>query len=41
MSQMQSGFGADFSQVRIHADSNAVQLSKDLGAQAFTHHLFQ
>ena len=37
MSQMQSGFGADFSQVRIHTDSNAVQLSKDLGAQAFTH----
>lgn len=34
-SQMESGFGADFSGVRIHNDSNAVQMNKDLGAQAF------
>ena len=33
--RMESGFGADFSNVRIHNDSNAVQMSKDLGAQAF------
>ena len=29
--------GADFSNVRIHDDSNAAQMSKDLNAQAFTH----
>lgn len=34
-SEMESGFGADFSKVRIHNDSNAVQMNKDLGAQAF------
>lgn len=34
-SQMESGFGADFSGVRIHNDANAVQMNKDLGAQAF------
>ncbi len=34
---MESGFGRDFSNVRTHTDSNAVQMSKDLGAQAFTH----
>ncbi|PKV49127.1 uncharacterized protein DUF4157 [Aquimarina sp. MAR_2010_214] len=36
-SQMESGFGTDFSNVRVHTDSSAVQMSKDLGAQAFTH----
>ncbi|MDY8138083.1 eCIS core domain-containing protein [Aquimarina sp. 2201CG5-10] len=36
-SQMESGFGTDFSGVRIHTDANAVQMNKDLGAQAFTH----
>ncbi|WP_299441112.1 DUF4157 domain-containing protein [uncultured Aquimarina sp.] len=36
-SQMESGFGTDFSNVRIHTDSSAVQMNKDLGAQAFTH----
>jgi hypothetical protein len=36
-SEMESGFGADFSNVKIHTDSNAVQMSKDLNAQAFTH----
>ncbi|MDW8850064.1 DUF4157 domain-containing protein [Flavobacterium sp. MMLR14_040] len=35
-SEMESGFGTDFSQVRIHTDSNATQMSQDLGAQAFT-----
>ncbi|MDY6785813.1 MAG: DUF4157 domain-containing protein, partial [Cyanobacteriota bacterium] len=34
---MESRFGADFSGVRVHTDSNAVQMNKDLGAQAFTH----
>ncbi|RYY57278.1 MAG: DUF4157 domain-containing protein [Chitinophagaceae bacterium] len=35
--QMESGMGADFSGVRIHNDSNAAQMSKELNAQAFTH----
>jgi hypothetical protein len=35
--EMESGFGADFGGVRVHTDSNAESLSKDLGAQAFTH----
>lgn len=34
--EMNSGFGHDFSNVRIHTDSNAVQMSRQLGAQAFT-----
>lgn len=34
--EMESGFGADFSNVKIHTDSNAVQMSQELGAQAFT-----
>ncbi len=29
-------FGADFSHVRIHNDSNAIQLNKQLNSQAFT-----
>lgn len=33
---MESSIGADFSQVKIHTDSNAAQLSKELNAQAFT-----
>ena len=33
---MESGFGADFSNVRIHTGSHAAQLSKELNAQAFT-----
>ncbi len=36
-SQMESGFGADFSGVNIHTDSDAISMSKELGAQAFTH----
>jgi hypothetical protein len=34
---MESRFGADFSSVRVHTDSNAVQMTKELGAQAFAH----
>jgi hypothetical protein len=36
-SEMESGFGNDFSSVRVHTGTEAQQLSKDLGAQAFTH----
>ena len=35
-SEMESGFGADFSGVRVHTDSNAVQMNQQLGSQAFT-----
>lgn len=35
--QMESGLGADLSEVRIHNDSNAMHMSKALHAQAFTH----
>jgi hypothetical protein len=34
---MESRFGADFSGVRVHADSAAVQLNREVQAQAFTH----
>ncbi|MDR7209465.1 DUF4157 domain-containing protein [Flavobacterium piscis] len=33
--EMESGFGANFSNVKIHNDSNAVQMNKELGSQAF------
>jgi hypothetical protein len=33
--EMESGIGADFSNVRIHNDSTAVQMNQQLGAQAF------
>lgn len=36
-SQMETGFGADFSNIRIHTDSNAIQMSQQISAQAFTH----
>ncbi|CAM1358356.1 eCIS core domain-containing protein [Tenacibaculum xiamenense] len=35
--EMESGFGADFSNVKIHTDSEAQRMSADIGAQAFTH----
>ena len=35
--EMESAFGADFSNVRLHTDSNAVRLSRDVSAHAFTH----
>ena len=34
---MEPRFGADFSQVRVHTGSEAVQMNRDLSAQAFTH----
>jgi hypothetical protein len=34
---MEPRFGADLSQVRVHTGSDAVQMNKDLNAQAFTH----
>ncbi|MFT5819265.1 MAG: hypothetical protein ACI8ZM_000488 [Crocinitomix sp.] len=34
---MENGIGADFGNVKIHTGSNAVQMSQELGAQAFTH----
>ena len=34
---MEPRFGADFSGVRVHTGSNAVQMNRELGAQAFTH----
>lgn len=36
-SQMEHSFGVDFSGVNIHTDTEAVQLNRDLSAQAFTH----
>ena len=36
-SSMESAIGADFSGVRVHTGGAAVQMSQDLGAQAFTH----
>lgn len=35
--QMGDAMGADFSNIKIHTDSRAVQMNKDLHAQAFTH----
>ncbi|MCF2145863.1 DUF4157 domain-containing protein [Desmonostoc muscorum LEGE 12446] len=34
---MEPRFGADFSSVRVHTDSEAMQMNQELGAQAFTH----
>ena len=34
---MESGFGQDFSQVRLHTDSEAASLSSSIHAKAFTH----
>ncbi|MDI9310932.1 MAG: DUF4157 domain-containing protein [Limnohabitans sp.] len=33
--EMESSFGVDFSNIRVHNDSNAVQMNRELGAQAF------
>ncbi len=35
-SNMESVFGADFSTVKIHTDTNAIQMNQDLNARAFT-----
>lgn len=37
LSEMNNSFGVDFNTVSIHTDSDAAQLNKELGAQAFTH----
>lgn len=34
---MEGRFNADFSQVKVHTDASAVQLSSQINAQAFTH----
>ena len=34
---MEPRFGADFSEVRLHTSSEAAQLNRAVGAQAFTH----
>ncbi len=34
---MESGFGTDFSNVRLHTDSQAAQLSQNINAKAFTY----
>ena len=36
-SMMESGFGRDFSQVRLHTDSEAATMSSNIHAKAFTH----
>jgi hypothetical protein len=36
-SQMESGFGADFGNVRVHADAESDTLNQSLEARAFTH----
>ena len=35
--ELEPRFGADFSAVKIHTGNEAVQLSRDIGARAFTH----
>ena len=37
LNMMESGFGQDFSQVRLHTDSEAATLSSSIHAKAFTH----
>ena len=34
---MERRFSSNFSEVRLHMDSNAIQMNKELNAQAFTH----
>ncbi|MEG4854320.1 DUF4157 domain-containing protein [Microcoleus sp. B5-D4] len=34
---MEQRFGADFNHVRVHTDSNAVQMNKELNSHAFTY----
>ena len=36
-SEMESSFGTDLSNVRVHTDSRAQEMNKDLNAKAFTH----
>lgn len=37
LKHMNTAFGVDFSQVRVHTDGTSVGMNKELGAQAFTH----
>lgn len=37
LQEMNSSFGVDFNKVNIHTDTEAVQMNKELNAQAFTH----
>ena len=37
LKEMNQAFGKDFSDVKIHHDTEAAELNKELGAQAFTH----
>ncbi len=37
MHEMSSSFGVDFSNVKVHNDTDAVNMNKELQAQAFTH----
>lgn len=37
LSEMNSSFGVDFGNVNIHTGAQAVEMNKELGAQAFTH----
>jgi hypothetical protein len=34
---MEPRFGVDFSHVRVHTGSDALQMNRNVGAQAFTH----
>ena len=34
---MEPRFGVDFGRVRVHTGSDAIQMNRDVGAQAFTH----
>src|SRR5690606_16528490 len=34
---MESSFGADFKDVRLHTGTESVQMSRELSAEAFTH----
>jgi hypothetical protein len=35
--EMEDSIGSDFSSVQVHADANAAQMNRQLGAKAFTH----
>jgi hypothetical protein len=35
--KMETGFGTDFSDVKIHTNSSAVKMNEEMNAQAFTH----
>ncbi|HET6996194.1 MAG TPA: DUF4157 domain-containing protein, partial [Chitinophagaceae bacterium] len=35
--KMESGFGTDFSNVKVHSDKDAAQMNDQIGARAFTH----